>query len=89
MFSFNLLIMICTERQTERGRGRRGGEEGCLKLDVQGQWRGRIFDVDGQVGWRVLKIGQFSGTSYVYHVVRMPTERCQKQLLFNKHKYHS
>ena len=86
--------MICRERDRERERERerqrvREGGEGCLKLDVQGQGRGRIFDVDGQVGWTVLKIGQFSGTSYVYHVVRMPIERCQKQLLFNKHKYHS
>ena len=60
-----------------------------MKLDVQGQGRGRIFDVDGQVEWKVLKIGQFSGTLYVYHGVRMPIERCQKQLLFNKHKYRS
>ena len=38
-----------------------------LKLDVQGQGGGRIFDVDGQGGWGVLKIGQFSWTSYMYH----------------------
>ena len=38
-----------------------------MKLDVQGQGGGRILDVDGQGGWGVLKIGQFSWTSYVYH----------------------
>ena len=45
-----------------RGRGF------CLKLDVQGQGGGRILDVAGQGGWDggVLKIGQFSWTSYVY-----------------------
>ena len=32
----------------------------CLNLDVQGQGDGRILDVDGQGGWGVLKIGQFS-----------------------------
>ena len=26
-----------------------------------------ILDVDGQMEWGVLKIGQFSWTSYVYH----------------------
>ena len=38
-----------------------------MKLDFQGQGGGRILDVDGQGGWVVLKIGQFSWTSYVYH----------------------
>ena len=38
-----------------------------LKLDVQGQGGGRILDVDRQEGWGVLKIVQFSWTSYVYH----------------------
>ena len=40
-----------------------------LKLDVQGQrgGGGRILDVDGQGGWEVLKNGQFSWTSRVYH----------------------
>ena len=37
-----------------------------LKLDVQGQGVGKSLDVDGQGGWGVLKIGQFSWTSYVY-----------------------
>ena len=42
------------------------GGGGCyLKLDVQGQRGGKMLDVDGQGG--VLKIGQFSWTSYVYH----------------------
>ena len=35
-----------------------------LKLNVQDQGGGRILDVPGQGG--VLKIGQFSWTSYVY-----------------------
>ena len=41
----------------------------CLELGVQGQGVGRILDVDGQGGWGggVLKIGQFSRTSYVYY----------------------
>ena len=33
-----------------------------LKWNVQGQGGEKILDVDGQGGWRVLKIGQ-----YVYH----------------------
>ena len=37
------------------------------KLDVQGRGSGRSLDVDGQGGWEVLKIGQFSWTPYVYH----------------------
>ena len=37
-----------------------------LKLDVQGQVGERILDVDGQGGWGVLKIRQFSWTSYLY-----------------------
>ena len=37
-----------------------------LKLDVQGQGDGKMFDVDGQAGWGVLKIRQFLWTSYVY-----------------------
>ena len=43
-----------------------GGGGRCLKLDVQGQGGGRFSDVGGQGGWGVLKIGQFSWTSYVY-----------------------
>ena len=38
------------------------------KSDVQGQGGGRILDTDGQGGWGVLKIGQFSWTSYAYHL---------------------
>ena len=38
----------------------------CFKLDVQGGGGGRIADVDGQ-GVEVLKIGEFSWTSNVYH----------------------
>ena len=34
---------------------------------VQGQGGGRTLDLDGQGGWKVLKIGQFLWTSYVYH----------------------
>ena len=37
-----------------------------LSFDVQGLGGGRISDVDGQ-GVGVLKIGQFSWTSYKYH----------------------
>ena len=61
-FLFNCLVIIW------RGRGFR------LKLDVQGQGVGRILDVAGQGGWRrgVLKIGQFSCTSYVYHPLHNP-----------------
>ena len=41
-------------------------------MDVQGQGSGRILEVDEQGGWveggvGVLKIGQFSWTSYMYH----------------------
>ena len=38
-----------------------------LELDVQGQGGGRKLAVNGQGGWEVLKIGQFSWASYVYH----------------------
>ena len=48
------------EREREREKKRERGEGARLKLDVQGQSSGRILDVDGQVGWGVLKIGQFS-----------------------------
>ena len=44
--------------------GEGGGNR--LKLDVQGQEGGKILDVDGQGGWGVLIIRQFSWTSYVY-----------------------
>ena len=44
-----------------------GGGEVHLKLNVEGQGGGRIFDLDEQGGWEILKIGQFSWTSYVYH----------------------
>ena len=37
-----------------------------LKLDVQGEGVGKILDVDGQGGGGVLKIRQFSWTSFVY-----------------------
>ena len=46
-----------------------GGGGVGLKLDVQGQGGGRILEVDGQGGWEVLKIGQFSWTSYLYHLL--------------------
>ena len=55
VFSFNLLVII----------GRRGGR-GRLKLDAQCEGGGRILDVDGQEGFRILKIGRFWWTSYVY-----------------------
>ena len=35
-----------------------------LKLDVQGRGGGNILDIEGQRGWGVLKIRQFSWTSY-------------------------
>ena len=54
MFSFNGLAIIWRE-------------DACLKLDVQGQGGGRILDVDRQGMCGVLKIGQFSWMSYVYH----------------------
>ena len=38
-----------------------------MKLNVQAQGDERILDVDGQMVWGVLKIRQFSWTSYVYH----------------------
>ena len=41
-----------------------------LKLDVQGQGGGKILDVNGQ-RVRVLKIRQFSWTSYVYRTFRV------------------
>ena len=47
-----------------------GGGGGIrLKLDVQGQVGGRILDVAGQRRVGVLKIGQFSCRSYVYHLL--------------------
>ena len=42
-----------------------GGGGVRLKLEVQSQGNGKILDVDGHVGWGVLKIRQFSWTSYV------------------------
>ena len=36
------------------------------KLNVQGQGGGKILEVGWQEGWRVLKTGEFSWTSYVY-----------------------
>ena len=38
-----------------------------LKLDIQCQRRGRNFDRRWTSGWGVMKFGQFSWTSYVYH----------------------
>ena len=38
-----------------------------LKLEAQSQGAGKNLDVDGQMGWWVLIIGQFLWTSYVYH----------------------
>ena len=43
-----------------------GGKGEGLKLDVQDQ--GDIW-TRGQGGWGVLKTGQFSRTSYVYHTL--------------------
>ena len=40
-----------------------------LKLDVQGQASGKILDADGQGGWGVLQIGQFSWMSYVEEII--------------------
>ena len=40
--------------------------KGWYTCDVQGQVGGNILDVDGHGGWGVLKIRQFSWTSYVY-----------------------
>ena len=47
----------------------KGGGRVRLKLHVQRQGGGRSLDVDGQGGrgWKVLKIGQFLWTSYVYN----------------------
>ena len=42
----------------------RGGEGFGTRRPRSGG--GRISDVDEQEGWGVLKIGQFSWTSYVY-----------------------
>ena len=53
LFHFNWLVIIW-----------KGGI--YLKLDVQSQGSGRILYITGQSGWGVLKIGQFSWTSYVY-----------------------
>ena len=39
----------------------------CLKLDFQGQGGRRMLDIDGKGGRGVMKIEQFSWTSYVYH----------------------
>ena len=39
-----------------------------LKLDVQGQGGGKMWDVDGQGEWGVLKVRSFSWTSYVYPI---------------------
>ena len=58
MFSFNWLFIIWRA-------GGAGGGGVRLKLDVQGQGGERILDVDRRGG--VLKIGQFSWISYVYH----------------------
>ena len=54
IFSFNWLAIICI-----------GGGGGWVKLDVHGQGCKKILDVNKQEGG-VLKIGQFSWTSYVY-----------------------
>ena len=45
--------------------GGEGAGVGSLKVDVHGQGGGKILDLDEQ-GWRLLKIRQFSCTSYVY-----------------------
>ena len=58
MFCINLLVIIWRERGVR------------LKLDVQSQGGERILDVDEQGGYGVLKIGQFSWTSNVYHPLR-------------------
>ena len=44
-----------------------GERRGRFKLDVKGQGDGRILNVVGQEGWGILKIGQFSWASCVYH----------------------
>ena len=46
-----------------------GGVGSCLKLHVQRQECERMSDVDGQGGWGILKIGQFSWSSYVYYPI--------------------
>ena len=43
-----------------------GGLFEVLKFDVQGQGGRRILDDDGQGGWRVLKVGQFSWRRHMY-----------------------
>ena len=50
------------------GVGRRGWR---LKLDVTDEGDRKMLDVDGQGGWVVLKIRQFSWTSYVYRSLRI------------------
>ena len=54
MFSFSRLVIIWT------------GEGVRLKLEVHGQGQGRNSNAERQVGWGLLKNGQFSWTSFVY-----------------------
>ena len=66
-FCFNLVRshVQCCYCSIACWRGWEGGGF-LLKLDVQGQRCGKILDVDGKEWWGVLKIRQFSWTSYVY-----------------------
>ena len=63
MFRFKRLVIIW-RRQWEGGGGIR------LKLEVLGQGSRRVLDLAGQGGWEILKIRQFSWTSYVYRPLR-------------------
>ena len=42
-------------------------EEGLFEIGRSRPGGGKILDVDGEGGLRVLKIGQFSWTLYMYH----------------------
>ena len=52
-----------------------------MKLDVQYQEGGRILDVNGQGRLGVLKIGQFSWTLYVYHLLESLLTKHMEKLL--------
>ena len=56
---------------------KRGGRR--LKLDIQDQEGGRILGVDEQGRWGVLKIGQSSWTSYVYHPLCSTLDQIEEQ----------
>ena len=57
----------------------RGWGRGSFKRDVQGQGGRRIFDVDGQGRWEVLKIRQSWTSDFPTHALKWKASFCWKE----------